>query len=192
MKKHIAIHSIIFKWKSKVFLNLKKISILFLFVISFLSMASAQTETDSLEALLPGLQGREKIEVLEQLIELSTNQVPGKAIEFGRQALELLKHSEDSKMEIKILNKMCSAYMRMGKDSTAIKLGYKSLELAEKVNDRNGQAGALNEIGNMYAEAGEFSLSQAYVAAKVAEGLSDLAEDFQYDKLLALIQQGEV
>ena len=27
----------------------------------------------------------------------------------------------------------------------------------------------LDEIGNMYAEAGEFSLSQAYVAAKVAE-----------------------
>jgi len=44
----------------------------------------------------------------------------------------------------------------------------------------------------MYAEAGEVSLSQAYVAAKVAEGLSDLAEDFQYDKLLAFIQQGEV
>ena len=50
----------------------------------------------------------------------------------------------------------------------------------------------LDEIGNMYAEAGEFSLSQAYVAANVAEGLSDLAEDFQYDKLLAFIQQGEV
>ena len=44
----------------------------------------------------------------------------------------------------------------------------------------------------MYAEAGEFSLSQANVAAKAAEGLSDLAEDFQYDKLPALIQQGEV
>lgn len=50
----------------------------------------------------------------------------------------------------------------------------------------------LDEIGNIYAEADEFSLSQAYVAAKVAEGLSDLSEDFQYDKLLALIQQGKV
>ena len=191
MDKLIAKQSIVFKRKHMAIFNLKKISFLFLFIISMLSMTSAQTKTDSLEALLPGLQGSEKIEVFEKLIGLNTKSAPEKAIEFGRQALELLEHFEDTKMEIYVLKKMCLAYMRVGKDSTAIKLGNKSLELAEKVNDRNGQAGALNEIGNMYAEAGEFSLSQAYVAAKVAKGLSDLAEEFQYDKLLALIQQGE-
>lgn len=175
MNRFIAIQSGFFNCYSMSFLYIKKMSVLFIFVVSLLSIVSAQTETDSLEALLPGLQGFEKIKVFEKLIELNKYSAPEKAIEFGKQTLQLLNHDNDETMRSNILNEMCFLYMHIGKDSIALKVGNESLQLAEKNSDRNGKAGALLGIGQIYQKSGKYQKALDYYSEslKIYEELND-------------------
>jgi two-component system, cell cycle response regulator len=72
---------------------------------------------------------------------------PQKAIEYGQQALTILKSNPDSHQEISVLIDIGWAYLTLSDYENAITYSERASKLAEKYNDREGLSEAINNLG---------------------------------------------
>lgn len=111
------------------------------------SLDAASNEAANLEKELATAQDPERLEKLTQLIDLLHSDDPKKAIEYGKQALAILKNDPDFHLEISVLTDMGWAYLTLSDYENAIACSEQARKLAEKNNDREGLSDAINNLG---------------------------------------------
>lgn len=136
-----------------------KVIILMLLVGIFYLLPAQETPGDSqqLEKGLASAEGKKKIEILYQLIDLYKEDDPQKSILFGGQALKLLQTFNDRKKETRLLNDMCRLYEKLGDFKNALKIAERGKILAGEAGDGEAFAGACNCLGVVYVKLGEYS-----------------------------------
>lgn len=131
-----------------------------LFILTFFLHA---VEFHELEKQLPNSRGKKRISILTGISESLLKENPRKAISYGNEALTLLKQYPDRIAEIKVLDQMCQAFLRLGDYDHALPYGEKSLEVAQKIGNRKTQSVALNILSIIYNRKGDFFKSRDYL-----------------------------
>jgi PAS domain S-box-containing protein len=117
-----------------------------------------------IEAQLANAKGKERINLLIELTRDYYRKNPQKALEYGKQALELLDTFPDEKTRAAALNSISKVYMYLGEQETAKKHALDSLAIAEKINDKPGVADALYSLGKISEVIGELDLALEYLS----------------------------
>jgi signal transduction histidine kinase/Tfp pilus assembly protein PilF len=122
----------------------------------------AETDAKELESRLPGSTGKERIEILVELTEVHLTNVPKKALEYGQEALELLRSFPDARQQMTILNLVSTANSLLGEFQLSEEYALKSQTIAQKIGDKNGEADALVSISRLYWNRGNYYWANKY------------------------------
>lgn len=138
----------------------------FVFVAAILIVTGTGFGSDivELEKKLESVSGEKQLEVLEQLVENYKNNIPPKALNYGKQALQLLtelKLKGDIR-EIRLLSNMSYCFSMQGDYKSAKEYANRSLLLAFKRKDRTGVADAYMNIGYIEWFLGNYIKSKEY------------------------------
>lgn len=109
--------------------------------------ATTPASTEELESRLPQLSGLTRANALTDLTDLLKNDRPAKAIEYGREALQLYASHADPVQEVRTLDEMAWAYMIVSDYGNAVASAEKGRDLARARGDQKGLARALNNLG---------------------------------------------
>jgi len=118
-------------------------------------VAAVRSQTDSLEKVLPALQGREKVIVLGELTFQYAYTDGKKALEYGYRELDLARSLNDPEMLALAYNDLSIAYYYKGRFDSVVTLNLKAYAIREKLGDLKGMASSLNKLGNAYHELGD-------------------------------------
>jgi PAS domain S-box-containing protein len=124
--------------------------------------AFPQENPGKIEARLANTKGKERINLLIELTRDYYRKDPQKALEYGKQALELLDTFPDEKTRAAALNSISNVYMYLGEQETAKKHALDSLSIAEKINDKPGEAAARDSLGEINVCVGEYDQALGY------------------------------
>jgi PAS domain S-box-containing protein len=139
----------------------------------------AKPEINQLETRLKSAGGKERIEILVELMNISEE--AQKILAYGKEALELLKRFPNPELQIDILNDLCSTYLYLGEYDTSKRYANQCLEMAKKIGYKKGQADALYHMGRynyyqgVYDQAIDF-YSRARVLYEAIEDKPGLAQ----------------
>ncbi len=142
---------------------MNKIKSAFLSLLMVPFILTAQNEiTDSLELLLPGLEGVERVNVLNELCWQYGASDTRKAEHFGLEALELANRIGDSLLLAQVYNDLGTVYYRKADYDSALALYYRSLHIREHANRPDLVASSNNKIGATYLEQSRFEPAVKY------------------------------
>lgn len=153
---------------------MKKIAIFVLFLlllITFFTALSTSLQSQEatkigdikeLEDRLVNAQGKERIEILVQVIEYHLKTNPRKVVDYGKEALQLLERFKDTEKELGVLDQLSQACFYTGDYENALAYAEKALTIAEKMTDRTKQAKDLNLISMIYIRKGDFDKGREY------------------------------
>lgn len=141
----------------------------------------SQENPEDIETQLANTKGKEKINLLVKLTNDYNKKNPQKALEYGTQALELLKTLPDEKTHVAALNNMSTVYMFLGEQETAREYALKSLSIAEKIDDKSGAASALYSLGKISQVTGALEEALSYLSKSL-----QFYEELKDNKNLAL------
>ncbi|GAA4356488.1 tetratricopeptide repeat protein [Kangiella marina] len=157
------------------------------FVLSFSSALYAASESSEAnyddyteQQLLSALEQAsppERIDILLQLSVNNRNHQPQETLNYGQQALELLKKHPDSEQEILILSNMGWSHMILGDYESGVALAEKGVAIAEEVSDEKALIVPLNIAGLLYWRQGRYdeALTFYFRALEVTESLVDVS-----------------
>jgi PAS domain S-box-containing protein len=131
------------------------IILVLIFVFSPGHILCFASDAKEIEIRLSGTVGKERLELLSQLINLYQNKEPKKILEYGKDALQLLGTFPDRRLEIAVLNHMSTASLLIGDFRASAEYAGKSHAIAKKIGDRIGEADALHNLGRTYWKMGK-------------------------------------
>ncbi|UCH92305.1 MAG: tetratricopeptide repeat protein [Candidatus Aminicenantes bacterium] len=120
------------------------------------------TTLEKIAAQLPGARGKDKITLLSQLTKAYLKENPKQALEYGKQALELLGNFPDKKLRAALMTHMSHAYRFIGDQETAEEYARNSLAAARQINDKSGAAAALRSLGQVSVMTGKLDSARDY------------------------------
>jgi signal transduction histidine kinase/CheY-like chemotaxis protein len=136
---------------------------IFLFLLLYLSAAaSGESQVEELKTKLLGTVGKEKIKLLAELTHALGNNAPRQVIEYGLQALELLKNSPDSSLELRLLNDICWSYHILGDYKKALACAAKGIQIAEALNLPDELSRFYNKIGVISWKSSDYTRALEY------------------------------
>ena len=131
------------------------LSILFIVLFSFSAFTQNEV-TDSLEALLPNLEGAERVNVLNELCwQLGPINID-KAEQYGLEALDIASGLNDSLLLAQVYNDLGTVYYRKSDYDSALVLYFNALRIRENANRPDLAAAVNNKIGATYLEQSQF------------------------------------
>ncbi|MDN3491511.1 tetratricopeptide repeat protein [Winogradskyella bathintestinalis] len=122
----------------------------------------SQLELDSLLAILPKTEGREKIPILNRVAEIYWTVNPDITIEYANEALRLSKEYEDKSQEGLALINLCQGYLFNDLYDKALQFGLQSLEIRNEIGDDYDLAFTLRTLGWLYYDIGYFDKALEY------------------------------
>ena len=114
------------------------------FTVHFLYPGS---DIKEIEGRLAGTTGKERVEILSELVNEYRDIGPKKAMDYGREALDLLLTFPDGKLEIAVLNNMSTAGIWLGDFQESENFARRSLAIAKALGEKSGEATAIYNIG---------------------------------------------
>jgi tetratricopeptide (TPR) repeat protein len=121
-------------------------------------MASSQNQpTDSLISVLPGLTGKERLEVLYILSNRLENTSPRDAREYGIEGVALALQLGDSLSLATLYSSLAYSSSELGDFEQSLKYGYQSLEVSTLIGDQKKQASAHSTLGIAFVYIGQYS-----------------------------------
>jgi len=108
------------------------------------------TDSGELEKQLLKAQGRERLTIILELTENYYRSAPQKALEHGKQGLELLKQFPDPTIEIQLLNHLSEASALQTEYAQAIRYAQRSRTIAQQNHDPLGEADAILQMALVY------------------------------------------
>jgi PAS domain S-box-containing protein len=108
------------------------------------------SDDSEIENRLVGATGKERVEILSELVNAYQDINPKKAMDYGREALQLLLTFPDGKLEISILNNMSTASIWLGDFQAAENFARRSLAIAKALGEKSSEAAAIYNIGLAY------------------------------------------
>jgi len=121
-----------------------------------------ETKIDSLEALLPTVEGDQKINVLEKIAYKYRLKQPEKTVEYGNQALQLAKSLNNLRGIQKALSVLGLGNKYLGNYDDALTFQQEALKIAEQLGEENLVAVEYNRIGIIYKRMGLYSIALKY------------------------------
>ena len=146
-------------------MKLKRLFVVFMAMAAF-SVAQSETPAE-LENRLATAVGKDKLPLLIELCQRNLYSKPGKVLEYGRLAVDLLKQFPDDKTELGFLDLSCQACLYLGDYDQALVFGENSLALTRKMNDRNREGVADNILAIIYIQKGDYAKSREYALQAV-------------------------
>lgn len=142
----------------------------------WIGTAWAQREVDSIRRVLPGQQGRERIQSLNELSWYYASSYPDSAVWFSSEALSLSRQLQDEAAIAASLNSLGITYQNTGKYDSALQYFASALAIRQNRRDSLDQAKILNNIGICYDELADFerATQHYFEALQLSEKLSDL------------------
>lgn len=134
--------------------------IIIIFVLIFIfspgHISCLAREGKEIESHLTGTIGKERVEILSELINAYQDIEPKSVLGYGKEALKLLRTFPDRKLEIAVLNHMSTASILLGDFRISAEYAGKSRAIAKKIGDRIGEADALHILGRTYWNQGRY------------------------------------
>lgn len=147
-----------------------------LIFLAFCTNIYAQTAVrDSLQSVLPSLQGKERIQTLVALAQNYETGNPDSAISLAQEGLVLSRHMKDAENIALCLHRVAAAYRMKGEYKEVEEYSFKSLQISKVIGNKKLIAANLNTIGvacvgrGMYTKALEYYLQ----ALKTREEVHD-------------------
>lgn len=137
--------------------------------------SDSQTELDSLLAIIPYSEGKEKTPLLNRVAEIYWAINPNKTIEYASEALELSKTYQDKKQEGLALINLCQGYLFNDFYDKALQFGLQSLEIRKAIGNDYDLAFTLRTLGWLYFDIGYYDKALQYhnETLKIHEKLAD-------------------
>jgi PAS domain S-box-containing protein len=116
-----------------------------------------------IESRLTGSVGKERLEILSKLLNTYRDIEPKKALDYGKEALQLLRTYPDGGLEMAVLNNMSTAGIWLGDFLESENFARRSLAIAQTLGEKSGEADAMYNIGlsswyrGLYKEAGDWN-----------------------------------
>lgn len=140
---------------------LRNLSFIFFFIISIVLVKGQRT--DSLHTVLQGKEGKERIEVLHQLLTSIWLNYPDQAMEYGEEALLLAKGLDDRKSISKSLRLIAGVHYYRGDYETCLDVNLEALDLALELQDSSLINNGYNNVGLVYYHLGSYQTSLEYL-----------------------------
>ena len=125
-------------------------------------LLSAETDTARLEERLSHSRGRERLELLVELVGTYSRREADRAIARGQEALGLLPAHPDAGLELELVSSLSRIYRGRREDESAVKHGARALQLARETDDTQRLAAALVNLGDVYRSMHEYERSLDY------------------------------
>ena len=122
----------------------------------------SDTDPKKLEARLEGSTGKKRVEILIRLTEAYRRSASKKAVQYGEEALELLRTDSYKVNRAALLHNISYAALRLGECETAEKYAKQSLDIAQKSMDKKGHADALYLLGRSYRRRSIYNRAMDY------------------------------
>jgi PAS domain S-box-containing protein len=120
------------------------------------------SDIKEIESRLAGTIGKERVEILSELVSAYQDLEPKKALDYGREALQLLLTFPDGKLEITILNNMSTAGIKLGQYQEARQLLERALEIARDIKIKNEIKAAAKELSEISEILGDHQKALTY------------------------------
>ncbi len=117
---------------------------------------------DSLKNQLNIVEGKEKVEVLNELAKAYFYESPQKTIEYGNQALNLSQKLDYVEGEAQALKIIGGGYYYLSNYEKALECYQNSIEILEEIGDEQKNASTYNSIGIIYDELADFNKALKY------------------------------
>jgi signal transduction histidine kinase len=125
----------------------------------------ADSGIEKLESRLTGSTGKERIRILQKLVDAYLIKMPAKALEYGREALALLPSFPDPRQQMILLNGVSKAHSLLGNIQLAEKEALKSQTIAKQLGDKNAEADSLVSRSRIYWDQGNYQLAMKFCIA---------------------------
>lgn len=116
----------------------------------------------ALEGQASKVNGKEKVDVLNQISEAYQNTDPKIALQNARQALELAQAFTHTLGEALAYKNIGIVYHLQGNNSQALEYFLKALQIYEKAKNNDGIAHTLHDIGAVYQDLEKYEEAQKY------------------------------
>lgn len=163
---------------------MKLLSSCILFLTTGILFSQTQQQLDSLERQIPKKQGKEKVQLLNDLTYYYFRSDAKKAIGFGSESLKIAKTLNDEVMLANTYNDYSMPFLTTGNFQKSIELNYKALEIRTRLKDTSGMISSYAKLGNGYYELGQYkkaqqSYNQAIYYAKILGDENTLLQIYQ-------------
>ena len=150
-----------------------------IFILSlFANSLFAQTNIDSLEALLPQKKELEKVKVLNDLSYAYWGVNPDKGIEYANKALEIATQMDSKKDIAKALESAGINHWAKSEFNLALENDLKALKIYEEINDLEGISVTCTNLGTVYLDLFDYenALKYDFKSLKISQeqGLNDV------------------
>jgi PAS domain S-box-containing protein len=143
---------------------MKKHTIFFGLFLAFLLVHILYPVSDGkeIESRLSGTVGKERVDILSELVNAYRDIEPEKALDCGKEALRLLHAFPDRKLEMAVLNNMSTAGIKLGQYQEARQLLERALEIARDIKIKNEIKAAAKELSKISEILGDHQKALAY------------------------------
>ncbi len=131
-------------------------------VMGFLLSLTGDTGPQKPGSPLTRTQSKERLNLLVAQVIDTHDIEPQKALEYGQQALDLLRTFPDQQQRSGILAHLCTAAALRGEFPRAKAYGEKSLAIAREIGNKTREADALANLGDMYWHQGNYREARIY------------------------------
>ena len=118
---------------------------------------------DSLKHLLSGTSGKERVDILHELIINVWHNYPAQAMSYGTEALEISRKIQDSIYISKSLRLIAGVHYYKGDFENSLEYNLKALEMGEALNDSTLINNGYNNIGLLYYNLGSYQIALEYL-----------------------------
>ena len=149
----------------------------FVFLLLMLSLnLFSQTRIDSLESQLKIVNGKEKVEVLNELVKAYDTVSYIKSLDYAKQALELTKIFKSKEDIADSSDRIGRIYYYLDDYDKSIEYFINSLKIRENIGNKTGVCQSYNNIGVIYLYIGNYNKALEYFlnSLKISEEISDI------------------
>lgn len=150
-------------------------SVIILLFLSFGTIRGQTPLTDSLEQVLPGLSGKEKMRALADLTWEWSSMNTETAVRYGREYLRAAEQSRDSSEVGEAANMLTVALYRKGLYEEALKMNTRAYRIRKSSGDLRQIGSSLNKFVNIYADRVmlDSALKYGLESVRIFEALGD-------------------
>lgn len=123
---------------------------IFLFLLLSLTTSVFGQSIDSLEAILDGSQGKERVDIYNELFKAYLQSEPQRAIYYSRNGLEYAESINYPLGVSQALNNLGVAFKNQGVYDKALEFYSRAFSINDSIKNNDGLASNLNNIGNIY------------------------------------------
>ena len=134
------------------------------YITSILIIVSvAFSQTDSLIQRLPETEGKERVELLQEIIIKLWLNYPKQAMEYGEESLSLSQELKDSTLISKSLRLIAGVYYYKGDYNLSLDYNNRAFDIAIAIGDSSLINNGYNNIGLLYYNLGSYQIALEYL-----------------------------